>query len=152
MSGAILPFPQCAFMAWCSVKAPRQLFLYLHIEIFNSLVPYMTGRETWWPRALTGGSKGRPCVLTKTSCSWFILNLGKCKIFPLAVKHDFTVTAMWATRTAGCRILNIHMSSKLKQFWYWGRHSIKRVEHTFILRCETYNCLHDFYSHCFSVL
>jgi hypothetical protein len=29
MSGAILPLPQYAFMAWCSVKAQGQLYLYL---------------------------------------------------------------------------------------------------------------------------
>jgi hypothetical protein len=29
MSGAIPPFPQYAFMAWCSVKAQEQLYLYL---------------------------------------------------------------------------------------------------------------------------
>jgi hypothetical protein len=28
MSGAVPPFPQYAFMAWCSVKAQRQLYLY----------------------------------------------------------------------------------------------------------------------------
>jgi hypothetical protein len=30
MSGAIHPFPQYAFMAWCSVKAQGQLYLYLY--------------------------------------------------------------------------------------------------------------------------
>jgi len=30
MSGAIHPFPQYAFMAWCLVKAQGQLYLYLH--------------------------------------------------------------------------------------------------------------------------
>jgi hypothetical protein len=29
MSGAIPPLPQYAFMAWCSVKAQGQLYLYL---------------------------------------------------------------------------------------------------------------------------
>jgi hypothetical protein len=29
MSGAITPFPQYAFMAWCPVKAQGQLYLYL---------------------------------------------------------------------------------------------------------------------------
>jgi hypothetical protein len=29
MSGAMPPFPQYAFMAWCSVKAQGQLYLYL---------------------------------------------------------------------------------------------------------------------------
>jgi hypothetical protein len=29
MNGAIPPLPQYAFMAWCSVKAWRQLYLYL---------------------------------------------------------------------------------------------------------------------------
>jgi hypothetical protein len=29
MSGAILPLPQYAFMAWCSVKAQGQLYLYI---------------------------------------------------------------------------------------------------------------------------
>jgi hypothetical protein len=28
MSGAIPPVPQCSFMAWCSVKAQGQLYLY----------------------------------------------------------------------------------------------------------------------------
>jgi hypothetical protein len=31
MSGAILPLPQYSFMAWCSVKAQGQLYLYIHI-------------------------------------------------------------------------------------------------------------------------
>jgi hypothetical protein len=30
MSGAIPPFPQYAFMAWCLVKAQKQLYLYLY--------------------------------------------------------------------------------------------------------------------------
>jgi hypothetical protein len=29
MSGAINPLPQYAFMAWCTVKAQGQLYLYL---------------------------------------------------------------------------------------------------------------------------
>jgi hypothetical protein len=29
MSGAIPPFPEYAFMAWCSIKAQGQLYLYL---------------------------------------------------------------------------------------------------------------------------
>jgi hypothetical protein len=29
MSGAIPPLPQYAFLVWCSVKAERQLYLYL---------------------------------------------------------------------------------------------------------------------------
>jgi hypothetical protein len=32
MSGAIPPLPQYAFMAWCSVKAQGQLYLYLQGE------------------------------------------------------------------------------------------------------------------------
>jgi hypothetical protein len=32
MSGAIPPLPQYAFMAWCSVKAQVQLYLYLYIR------------------------------------------------------------------------------------------------------------------------
>jgi hypothetical protein len=30
MSGVILPLPQYAFMAWCSVKGQEQLYLYLN--------------------------------------------------------------------------------------------------------------------------
>jgi hypothetical protein len=30
MHGATPPFPQYAFMAWCSVKAQGQLYLYVH--------------------------------------------------------------------------------------------------------------------------
>jgi hypothetical protein len=30
MSGAIPPFPQYAFMAWCSVKSLGQLYFYLY--------------------------------------------------------------------------------------------------------------------------
>jgi hypothetical protein len=30
MSGVIPPLPQYAFMAWCSVKAQGQLYLYLN--------------------------------------------------------------------------------------------------------------------------
>jgi hypothetical protein len=33
MRGAILPLPQYAFMAWCSVKAQGQLYLYLCLSI-----------------------------------------------------------------------------------------------------------------------
>jgi hypothetical protein len=33
MSGAILPFPQYAFMAWCSVKAQGQLYVYLSLSL-----------------------------------------------------------------------------------------------------------------------
>jgi hypothetical protein len=32
MGGAIPPLPQYAFMAWCSVKARGQLYLYLRIS------------------------------------------------------------------------------------------------------------------------
>jgi hypothetical protein len=32
MSGAIPPLPQYAFMAWCSVKAQGQLYLYFSYE------------------------------------------------------------------------------------------------------------------------
>jgi len=31
MSGAIPPLPQYAFMAWYSIKAQRQLYLYLYL-------------------------------------------------------------------------------------------------------------------------
>jgi hypothetical protein len=31
MSGTIPPLPQYAFIAWCSVKAKGQLYLYLYI-------------------------------------------------------------------------------------------------------------------------
>jgi hypothetical protein len=30
MSAAALPLPQYAFMAWCSVKAQEQLYLYIY--------------------------------------------------------------------------------------------------------------------------
>jgi len=30
MSGAVGPLPQYAFMAWCSVKAQGQLYLYVY--------------------------------------------------------------------------------------------------------------------------
>jgi hypothetical protein len=33
MCGAIPPFAQYAFMAWCSVKAQGQLYLYLDISL-----------------------------------------------------------------------------------------------------------------------
>jgi hypothetical protein len=33
MSGAIPSLPQCAFMAWCSVKAQGLLYLYLYITL-----------------------------------------------------------------------------------------------------------------------
>jgi hypothetical protein len=36
--GAIPPFPQYAFMAWCSVKAQGQLYLYLYFKIKVQLV------------------------------------------------------------------------------------------------------------------
>jgi hypothetical protein len=35
MSGAIIPLPQYAFMAWCSVKEQGQLYLYLTFERFE---------------------------------------------------------------------------------------------------------------------
>jgi hypothetical protein len=31
MSETILPFPQYAFMAWCSVKSQGQLYFYLYV-------------------------------------------------------------------------------------------------------------------------
>jgi hypothetical protein len=40
MHGSILPLPQYVFMAWCSVKAQGQLYLYLNVyskyEVLNS--------------------------------------------------------------------------------------------------------------------
>jgi hypothetical protein len=39
MSGAITPLPQYAFMAWCSVKTQRQLYLYLYNSSGISLLP-----------------------------------------------------------------------------------------------------------------
>jgi len=33
MSGAIHPLPQYASMAWCSVKAQGQLYLYLYLDV-----------------------------------------------------------------------------------------------------------------------
>jgi hypothetical protein len=33
MSGVIPPLPQYAFMAWCSVKAQGQLYLYLYMNV-----------------------------------------------------------------------------------------------------------------------
>jgi hypothetical protein len=40
MSGAILPIPQYAFMAWCSVKAQGQLYPHLYLTVFvcNALI------------------------------------------------------------------------------------------------------------------
>jgi hypothetical protein len=35
MSGAIPPLPHYAFMAWCSVKAQGQFFLYLCLRSLN---------------------------------------------------------------------------------------------------------------------
>jgi hypothetical protein len=35
MSGAISPLPQYAFMAWCSVKAQGQLYLYHYSILYN---------------------------------------------------------------------------------------------------------------------
>jgi hypothetical protein len=32
MRGAILPLPQYAFMAWCSVEAQGQLYFYLYLS------------------------------------------------------------------------------------------------------------------------
>jgi hypothetical protein len=32
MRGFILPFPKYAFMAWCSVKAQAQLYLYFYFS------------------------------------------------------------------------------------------------------------------------
>jgi len=32
MSGTIPSFPQYAFMAWCSVKAQGQLYIYLYLS------------------------------------------------------------------------------------------------------------------------
>jgi hypothetical protein len=37
MNGAILSLPQYAFMAWCSVKAQGQLYLYLP-DVANKLL------------------------------------------------------------------------------------------------------------------
>jgi len=40
MRGAILPLPQYAYMAWCSVKARVQLYLllvYLHGEVLQQV-------------------------------------------------------------------------------------------------------------------
>jgi hypothetical protein len=38
MSGAIPPLPQYAFMAWCSVEAQGQLYLYLYLLYMNYLL------------------------------------------------------------------------------------------------------------------
>jgi hypothetical protein len=38
MHGAIPPLPQNTFMAWCSVKAQRQLYLYLYNAGFMFIV------------------------------------------------------------------------------------------------------------------
>jgi len=40
MSGAIPPLPQYAFMAWCSVKAQQQLYLYPS-PLRNSVAPFI---------------------------------------------------------------------------------------------------------------
>jgi hypothetical protein len=44
MSGAIPQLPQYAFMAWCSVKAQGQLYLYLN-EHSNELSASIKGGE-----------------------------------------------------------------------------------------------------------
>jgi hypothetical protein len=40
MSGAIPPLPQYPFMAWCSVKAQGQLYLYLYVQCITYYVLY----------------------------------------------------------------------------------------------------------------
>jgi hypothetical protein len=37
MSGAIHPLPQYAFIAWCSVKAQGQLYLYFYMGQVESM-------------------------------------------------------------------------------------------------------------------
>jgi hypothetical protein len=39
MCGAISPLPHYAFMAWCSVKAQGQLYLYLYTKKYQCGVP-----------------------------------------------------------------------------------------------------------------
>jgi hypothetical protein len=36
MSGAIPPFPQYAFMPWCSVKAQGQLYFFFSIQLLRT--------------------------------------------------------------------------------------------------------------------
>jgi len=38
MSGAIPPFPQYALVAWCSVKAQGQLYLYLIMSLTDGVL------------------------------------------------------------------------------------------------------------------
>jgi hypothetical protein len=42
MNGAIPPLPQYVFMAWCSVEAQGQLYLYLYQcqSLINQYIPY----------------------------------------------------------------------------------------------------------------
>jgi hypothetical protein len=56
MSGAILPFPQYALMAWCSVKAQGQLYLTF---IYTFLVSSGSRMGEWGiaPRILNLGSR-----------------------------------------------------------------------------------------------
>jgi hypothetical protein len=45
MSGAVPPLPQYAFMAWCSVKAQGQLYIYLtlpYLTLSYITLPYLT--------------------------------------------------------------------------------------------------------------
>jgi hypothetical protein len=59
MSGAILPVPQYAFMAWCSVKAQGQVLL-----LENQLMKIMTDKRgsLFVPLKLGGGKQN---LLTK---------------------------------------------------------------------------------------
>jgi hypothetical protein len=52
MNGAIPPLSQCAFMAWCSVKAQAQLYIYL----FKLII--FLGCE-WWPCSTRVGDEKR---------------------------------------------------------------------------------------------
>jgi hypothetical protein len=45
MSGAIHPLPQYAFMAWCSVKAQGQLYLYCSQSFIQCEVEALSVRE-----------------------------------------------------------------------------------------------------------
>jgi hypothetical protein len=48
MGGAIYPLPQYAFMAWCSVKTQRQLYLtFTLIRLFNPALETVLHNWKW---------------------------------------------------------------------------------------------------------
>jgi len=52
MSRAIPPLPQYAFMAWCSVKAQGQLYLYLYRQRAQCRNECWTGIDTFTDQLL----------------------------------------------------------------------------------------------------